>query len=63
LQCAYALLVESWVTVGVDVLTATVKVDESLGLTESDSPGMPGPEDNARALAELQAEMKGLTRR
>lgn len=39
---------------GMDLLTATSKVDETLGLEALPAPDLPTPIDNQRALEELQ---------
>ncbi len=56
---AYALLVETYNALGNDLLTAIDRVNETLGLSEAETPGagVPSPKDNAAALAELERMM------
>ncbi len=53
---AYALLVETWMGLDNDMLTAIDKVNEQIGLSmvEETEPGVPNAAGNAAALAELE---------
>ena len=60
MDAGYALAVETYVRLGMDLLTATSKVNESLGVEAQPAPNLPTPVDNAKALAELQKMMGGI---
>ena len=60
MDASYALAVETYVRLGMDLLTATTKVNESLGLDAQPAPNLPTPVDNAKALAELSKLMGGI---
>ena len=64
LNAAYALLVEEYQRLGMDLLTAIEKVAESIGLTIPEpavaTEKIPTAADNDRALAELKKMMGGL---
>lgn len=64
LSSAFALLAEARVALGVDLLTAVDRVNESLGLAPPTADGAPPAKvptaaENDRALAELRALMAG----
>lgn len=63
MSCGYALLVEAYLRMGMDMLTAVQRVEESCGLAAA-SPevpaGMPSVQDNQRALAELESQLRRL---
>ena len=60
------MLVAEYQHLGMDMLSAVAKVDESIGLTPSfaqpAATGVPTAADNDRALAELQAQLKRVKR-
>ena len=67
LNTAYAMLVAEYQHLGMDMLSAVAKVDESIGLTTSvaaqpAAAGVPTAADNDRALAELQGALKRIGR-
>ena len=67
LNTAYAMLVAEYQHLGMDMLSAVAKVDESIGLTtdigtQPAVAGVPTAADNDRALAALQVQLKGLGR-
>jgi len=66
LNTGYAMLVAEYQHLGMDMLSAVAKVDESIGLTVSGAQpavaGVPTAADNDRALAELQAQLKRVKR-
>jgi hypothetical protein len=55
MDAGYALAVETYVRLGMDVLSAAARVDETIGLEPLAAPNLPTPIDNAKALADLQA--------
>lgn len=60
MDASYALAVETYVRLGMDLLSATSKVDETLGLDALPAPNLPTPVDNSKAMAELQKMMDGI---
>lgn len=64
LDCAYTLLVDARVGLGMDFMSAVEKTNESLGLAPNAeavaSVRVPTPEENTRALAQLTAMMGGM---
>lgn len=63
LDCAYTLLVDARVGLGMDFVSAVEKTNESLGLAVEEGPVLarvPTPAGNARALQELSAMMGGM---
>jgi len=67
LNTGYAMLVAEYQHLGMDMLSAVAKVDESIGLKTAVAAqpavaGVPSAADNDRALAELQAQLKRVKR-
>ena len=66
LNTGYAMLVAEYQHLGMDMLSAVAKVDESIGLTSAfvqpAAAGVPSAAENDRALAELQAQLKRVKR-
>lgn len=66
IECAYALLVEAYMGLGMDMLTATESVDRSVGIevetVTGPAPGaqIPTPAENDAALASLSAMIGGI---
>ncbi len=60
MDAGYALAVETYLRLGVDLLTASTRVNESLGLEALPAPNLPTPIDNAKAMEQLQNMMGGL---
>jgi hypothetical protein len=60
MDAGYALAVETYIRLGMDLLSATAKVNETLGLKTDPAPNLPTPIDNAKALAALQAAVGGI---
>jgi hypothetical protein len=66
LDAAYALLVEEYQRIGVNLIEAVERVNESLGLTDDAQAGQLSPSDseitaqNERALKDLQKLMAGV---
>jgi hypothetical protein len=58
LDAGYALAVESYVRLGMDLLTAVSNVDKTLGLPTHEAPNLPTPIDNAKALEQLEAMVR-----
>ena len=69
LACAYAMLVDEYQRIGIDLLSALEKVNNSLGLSalsheqsvEASDEKVPTAADNTQPLAELQQMMGGVS--
>lgn len=66
LDAAYAVLVEEFRRLGMDLITAVSRVNEMIGLEaestpEAAEPPVPSAADNTRALNELAVMMGGTT--
>ena len=63
LSCGYTLLVETFLRMGSDMLTAIEETDKAIGLLapgEMAPAAVPAPSQNDRALAELSSMMAGI---